>query len=169
MSNFDKAIELVLKHEGGLVDHPNDPGGITNFGISARWAKRANVEIDIASLTREGAIQLYKKYFWDMYPMEKIEYERVATKLFDTLVNVGPSQAFKCLQRALRSCGGYPYVKDDGVLGPITLNTLNLVLPENILQAFRSEQAGFYRLLVAVDSTKFVFLKGWLRRAYDEV
>lgn len=168
MSNFDKAIEVVLKHEGGLIDHPNDPGGLTNFGISSRWARGANLKLDIRSLSKEDAVKLYRVYFWDYYDMVRIRDEKLATKVFDTLVNVGPSQTFKFLQRALRSFG-YSHVVDDGAFGPITNNAITMAIPNDILYAFRSEQAGFYRLLAAMDSSKLVFLKGWLRRAYDEI
>lgn len=168
MSNFDKAIIVVLKHEGGLTNHLNDPGGLTKFGISSRWAKGANLKLDIRSLTQENAIKLYRIYFWDFYNMERIRDEKLAIKVFDTLVNTGPTQAFKFLQRALRSFG-YSHVIDDGAFGPITSNALAMAIPNDILYAFRSEQAGFYRLLVAIEPSKRVFLKGWLRRAYDEI
>lgn len=167
MGHFDKAVEVVLKHEGGLVDHPNDPGGLTNFGISARWAARANMKLDIRSMTKEIAIQIYRKYFWDAYNLDRIQDEKLAVKLFDTLVNVGPAQAFRFLQRSLRCCG-FKQVTDDGVLGPVTLAALNLAIPNHLICSFRSEQAGFYRVLAARNEKFQVFLKGWLKRAYDE-
>lgn len=167
MSHFDEAVEVVLRHEGGLVDHPNDPGGMTNFGISERWAKGAGLDVDILNLTRDTAIEIYRKYFWDFYHLDKIENEKVAIKVFDALVNTGHFQTFKCLQRALHSCGKYR-VKDDGVFGPITEAALKLVDSENLLCAFRSELAGFYRVLAAQNASKKVFLKGWLKRAYNE-
>jgi lysozyme family protein len=166
MSNFDKAIEVVLKHEGGLVDHPNDPGGLTNFGISSRWARGIGLHnLDIRNLTREAAIDLYKQYFWNAYRIDRIDDEVLATKYFDTLVNTGPSQATKFLQRALKSCGA-THVNDDGAFGPITDTAIRNNKSREILVAFCSEQAGFYRLLAAVEPKKSVFLKGWLKRAY---
>ena len=59
--NYLACIEVVLKSEGGYVNDPHDPGGETNFGIS----KRAYPSVDIKHLTKEGAIAIYKKDYWD--------------------------------------------------------------------------------------------------------
>jgi hypothetical protein len=88
--NFDRAIAFVLEHEGGYVNNPQDPGGETNFGIS----RRAYPDLDIKNLTKEQAIEIYKKDYWGAagcggmnWPFDII--------MFDTAVNVGVMRAIK--------------------------------------------------------------------------
>lgn len=195
MSTFEEAIETVLEHEGGLSDNPNDPGGVTNYGISLRWALKAQGESrelkllldmdgdgdvdrdDIRYMTEENAKDLYRHQWWDKFGYGELLFQNVATKVFDTAVNVGARQAHKFLQRAGQAAG--VALVDDGVLGPNTLRAINDSVPEiraGILPALRSEQAGFYRALImrnnallgrGIDVPDFsVFQKGWLRRAY---
>lgn len=86
--NFQKAVEFVLKHEGGYVCDPFDPGGETNWGIS----KRAHPNVDIKNLTREGAIAIYKVAYWDKMKCNDHPWP-IDAILFDTAVNQGPSFA----------------------------------------------------------------------------
>jgi len=58
LTKFDEIIEVVLEHEGGYVNDPDDPGGETNFGI----AKRSHPDVDIKNLTKEGAKKSIRKY-----------------------------------------------------------------------------------------------------------
>jgi lysozyme family protein len=93
----------------------------------------------------------------------------VAVKVFDLAVNVGPRQAHRLLQRALRACGRD--VAEDGVIGPETLGAIAGVAgagesPFAIVASLRSEAAGFYRTLIARRPLLAVFERGWLRRAY---
>lgn len=191
MSDFAKAVAVVLKHEGGLVDHPDDPGGITNYGISLRWAMktldmnndgRQDADIDgdgdvdsddIRLMQRDDAIMLYRMYWWEKYRYWQISVQAVATKVFDMAVNMGPARAHMLVQQALAAAG--QEVKVDGILGPKTMRAI--ADASCILPAIRAEQAGFYRSLIARstalrecgrnvnDLAKFE--KGWLRRAYD--
>lgn len=177
MANFEQAVKALLVYEGGYVDNPNDSGGATRWGISSRWLKRAGLDRlygNVKDLTQEKAVELYKVYFWEPYPFQdwpEHGQQQIAEKVFDATVNMGPAQAMKCFQRALRSCG-QAFVNDDGVYGPITLRGKSCALKalgeDGILVAMRSEVAGFYRGLVAAKSSQSVFLKGWLRRAYGE-
>ena len=62
---FDIALDFVLEHEGGLVDDPNDPGGLTNMGISIRFGREIGlIEDDIREMTKEYASQIYEVHFW---------------------------------------------------------------------------------------------------------
>lgn len=193
MANFDRAIEKTLAHEGGLVDHPEDPGGVTNYGISLRWAraemKSAGDDLadildvdddgdmdadDIRLLDRDTAKQVYRIGFWDRYRYSQVVSQDVAEKIFDMTVNMGPRQSHKNAQRALRAAG--EDVVDDGIIGPATRSALNRASSGCVLAAMRSEQAGFYRMLIARNASLRkegihvpdfrVFEKGWLRRAY---
>jgi len=192
---FNQAVETVFEHEGGLVDHPDDPGGITNYGISLRWALQQHKQVgdialelldfdgdgdvdadDIRQMPRAAAKSAYLKFFWKPNRYDRILQDHVATKVFDMCVNMGAGQAHKIVQRAVRSATGVK-IADDGILGRISLQQINGADSDILLAATRSEQAGFYRALIlrndalrkngikVHDFSKFK--EGWLRRAYS--
>lgn len=172
---FEAAVAVVLKHEGGFVNHPSDPGGATNYGISLRYLKSLGIELgdvdldgdvdidDIKALTPDKAKAIYRREWWDRYGYFKLP-DIVGTKVFDLSVNMGAKQAHRLLQRALRACG--KEVIQDGVLGPKTLSAAHSSIPEALLAALRSEAAGFYRSLIAKKPELSVFETGWMNRAY---
>ena len=157
---FEKAIEIVLAHEGGFVDHPADAGGATNFGISSRW----NPGVDVATLTREDAIEIYWSTRWENRGYDQLP-ERIAIKTFDLAVNLGSKNAVTCLQRALRSTG--ILVAIDGVIGPETSGATRRDCEIALLAALRSEAAGEYRVRLVRDSSQAPFAEGWIERAYS--
>lgn len=176
MALFEPAIEIVLRHEGGFVDHPADPGGATNWGISLRFLVREGIDLDLDAdgdldaddirlMPRETAIKIYRERIWDRFGYAQIAGQELATKVFDLAVNMGAAQSHKCLQRACWAAGAA--IDDDGILGPVTLAAANKLPPAAVLAALRSEAAGFYRLLAATRPSLAVFLTGWLRRAYS--
>lgn len=157
---FDRAIEVVLEHEGETyTDNPNDRGGPTKFGIAQRW----NPDVDVRELTRGQAIEIYWERYWKGRGYEDLR-ERIAIKVFDLAVNLGEKTVVTCLQRALRACG-VP-VKVDGRLGPETFGAARWTDDVPLLAALRSEAAGEYRLRVARDGDQTAFERGWLNRAY---
>ena len=175
MAFFSEAIEKILEHEGGWVNHPSDPGGATNFGISLRWAKQQGMAVDvdldgdvdvddIRKLDKTKAAELYRKFFWSPF-YDQISSQDIATKVFDLRVNAGASQSHTCLQRAVRACGAP--ITEDGLIGPGTVAAVNKSHQMAVLAAFKSEMAAFYRVLVAQKSSFAPFLHGWLKRAYD--
>lgn len=174
-SNFDQAVEVILAHEGGLVRNPNDPGGLTNFGISMRFAKN-NLngshfgrgdgpvnDLDIINMTREEAKKIYFDFWWNKQGYGKIDDQRLATKVFDMSVNMGPVQAHKLVQRAANFFNSD--VIDDGQFGPRTISSLNSNPIDQMLLQIISQQKAFYQHIVAASPTKQEFLKGWLKRA----
>ena len=160
-NNFFQIIEKSLKNEGGYVNNLNDKGGETKFGIS----KRSYPDIDIKNLTLEKAKMIYKRDFWDNQKYKNIDNIEVVTKVFDMAINIGPTQAIKLLQRALKACGYN--INDDGTMGVITLNAVNTSDVKCLLTALKSETANYYRILVVSNPSQNVFLKGWLTRAYS--
>ena len=157
---FNRAIEVVLKHEGdAYTDNPLDRGGPTKFGIAQRW----NPDLDVKSLTRAQAIEVYWERYWRGRRYEHLP-ESIAIKTFDLAVNLGHKTAMRCLQRALQACG-LP-VAIDGILGNQTCGAAGRANQAALLAALRSEAAGEYRLLVARSADQAVFQGGWLNRAY---
>ena len=114
LTKFDDIIEVVLEHEGGYVNDPDDPGGETNFGI----AKRSHPDVDIANLTKDGAKEIYKEHYWDRNKVEDLS-EELRHIYFDMCVNQGRGRAVKIMQRAANARGAG--LKVDGGMGPITI------------------------------------------------
>ena len=159
---FRYAVEVVLRHEGGYVNDPQDPGGETKYGIS----KRSYPHLDITNLSREDAIGIYHRDWWVPYRYGEIKHLETAAKILDLAVNMGPAAAHKCLQWALHACG-QRHVVIDGIIGPQTIGAANNVKPRvALLTALRAEAAAYYRGLVAQRPELKRFEKGWLNRAY---
>ncbi|NLM40406.1 MAG: secretion activating protein [Firmicutes bacterium] len=158
---FMKAVEVVLRHEGGYVNDLNDPGGETKFGIS----KRSYPDLDIKNLTREQAIEIYYNDWWQRYGYGRLQDDTVATKVFDLAVNMGPATAHRLLQEALVFLG-YD-IAVDGIIGPQTIGTANKADPERLLQVLRWLAAHHYYRIAAQRTQSQAFLMGWLRRAYS--
>lgn len=179
------AIPRTIGLEGGLVDNPHDPGGITDYGVSLRFAlQEAQIHpdliplldidhdgqvtpADIRSLTVEEATSIYWATIWEPGPYKALVPREVAWKVFDIAVNTGPMRAGRILQQALNA--RHQAVVIDGDIGPATIQA---VLRENVrdggaglLRALRTCQAEFYRGLAAQNPDLATFLKGWLRRA----
>lgn len=147
---FLPAVELVLRHEGGLVDHPRDPGGLTNFGIS----QRAYPNLDIRSLTRDDAIAIYRRDYWDANRCGEMP-GGIGLSVFDFAVNAGNHRAVTLLQRIVG-------VTVDGVAGPKTLAATRGAGAAEC-RRYADGRLSFYRSL----STWDAFGRGWTRRTEE--
>lgn len=136
----------ILEREGGLVQHPKDPGGLTKYGIS----QQAYPLLDIRQLTKADAIAIYLTDYVRRYQLQRLQSPRNAEIVCDWLVNSGPL-AIKPLQRALR-------VPVDGVMGPQTLAAIDAADPRDLLRA---------RLDHYLSMVTHPFLKGWVHRLYQ--
>jgi lysozyme family protein len=175
MADFAAAIEIVLSHEGGFVDHSSDPGGATRWGVSLRWLARqdklgdfdddGDVDVDdIRAMTLEQAAEIYRTHWWERYRYGEIRDQEIATKVFDLAVNMGPKQ---CTLLAQDTCKRLDqFVVSDGIMGPSTRTAINKLKPHWFMTEFRVRAADFYRLLAHRDQGRRVFLHGWLNRAY---
>ena len=159
--SFESAVEFVLAHEGRYANDPVDPGGETHWGIS----KRSYPHIDIKNLTREEAIEIYRKDWWDKYQYHQIEDITIATKVFDFAVNMGATPAHRLLQRSLHAAG-QRHVVIDGIIGPQTLTATNEADPKLVLGAIRAEAAHYYGRLIERNASLKRFEEGWTNRAY---
>ena len=174
MSCFNKAVTVILKHEGGFSDHESDPGGATNFGISLRWLRDqglygdfdddGDIDIDdIKAITAETASRIYREKWWNKYHYDRFVDCDIATKVFDMSVNMGSNRAHRILQQSINNIGGNLNI--DGIIGPITVKAVNVDDKEMLLTEIRCEQKRFYLRLIAQRPSLGVFRKGWLRRA----
>lgn len=149
MGCFADCLPLVVDHEGGYVNHPDDPGGETKFGIS----KRSYPQLDIARLTLEKAAAIYERDYW-----LKVQADRfpagVALLLFDGAVNQGAVTAVQLLQKALK-------VSPDGIAGPITRAEAIRQMP-TVIDFYAAERARYYALLPTIQT----FGRGWYRRLF---
>ena len=162
---FTRALEQLLRDEGGYVRNPEDPGGATRFGIS----QREYPGVDIEHLTRAQAAAIYYRDWWQRYRYSELPGVAGA-KLFNLAVNIGPEHATRCLQRALRACG--IAVTEDGEIGAATRTAAAAANQVALLAALRAEAAGYYRTLAALERGARAdgdreFLAGWLNRAYE--
>ena len=101
MSNFDKAVKLTLKHEGGYVNDVHDRGGETNFGVTAKVARGFGYNGAMIDLTEDEAKEIYKELYWDKLKLDSIKYYSVSQKLFDMGVNAGNSRSGKIAQMSI--------------------------------------------------------------------
>jgi len=152
VSRFEDAIDYVLANEGGLSNNEQDAGGLTNYGISQRMYP----DLDIKNLTRSEAETLYQRDYWHF---DAIQSQRVATKLFDASVNMGPVKATRLLQLALGSVEAGPVVAD-GIIGSHTIEAINAADSDKLVDEFKARLAKYY-----CELNQSEFLLGWLRRA----
>ena len=151
---FDKCFTRLLGNEGGYVNNPSDPGGETNWGIS----KRSYPALDIKNLTQDDAKEIYKRDFWDKCSCWRLECG-LDFAIFDCAVNSGASQAIKLLQQTLG-------VKDDGILGEITIEAIRQEGRDSTLTAkFLGHRLQFMTNLRPWDT----FSKGWARRIAEQL
>ena len=158
ISNFDKSLELVLKHEGGFSDDPFDPGGKTMKGVTqavydAYRKTRGRTAQSVKFITDDELKAIYKFQYWDRvqgdYLPRGLDYA-----VFDFAVNSGVGRASKYLQAVLG-------VAQDGVIGAKTLATIQS--PRNTINALCDRRMGFLHGL----RTFWRFGKGWTRRVQD--
>ena len=156
LSNFQTSLILVLKSEGNFVNHPRDPGGMTNLGVTRNvwreWVKRDVDEAEMRSLTPELVTPLYKARYWDACKCDDLP-RGVDYVVFDSAVNMGPGRAAKLLQTALG-------VTADGSIGRATIAAAAAADLAELLDAFSQGKEEFYKSL----STFSTFGKGWLNR-----
>lgn len=157
LGNFNKALKFVLESEGGYVNHPNDPGGETKYGIS----KRSYPNEDIFNLTMERAAEIYREDYWDSVKGDELP-SGIDYLVFDSSVNHGPKNAGTFLQKAANRQGLKLVV--DGAIGPVTVKEVKRGNTELICTDILRERDIFYRKIVARDLSQSVFMKGWLNR-----
>lgn len=155
-SRFDRAVDHVLRHEGGFVQHPRDPGGATNYGITRATLSRARGRPasinDVRRLTREEAASIYRRLYWDAVRADELP-PGLDHAVFDLGVNSGSSRAVMMLQRVLG-------VEEDGIVGPVTRAAAREADVAETIRSLTRARLGFLGRL----PTWPVFGRGWRRR-----
>ena len=157
--SFPRALQRVLAHEGGYINHPSDPGGATNRGVTFRvydaYRRRKGLPTqDVRRITADEIAEIYKLQYWDVVKADELP-PGVDYVLFDGAVNSGPSQSIKWLQRALGN------VVVDGVMGQATLAAVagHNSMPR-LIDAICDRRMAFLKAL----RTWGTFGRGWSAR-----
>jgi lysozyme family protein len=159
--NFDHCLALLLKHEGNFVNHPQDPGGMTNLGVTARvweeWVGHDVNEKQMRALTPQDVAPLYKRKYWDACHANDL-VSGVDYCVFDVAVNSGVGRAIKFLQSVV---GATP----DGGYGSITSALVKKAEedPARLIELYCAKRLEFLQSL----KTFPVFGKGWTRRVAE--
>lgn len=161
MENFERSLAAVLKHEGGKVDHPQDPGGRTNMGVTQRVydgyrQRRKLAKRDVYQISMDEVRAIYRQQYWDVIKGDQLP-PGIDFVVFDGAVNSGPSQSVKWLQRALNK----PNVKVDGVIGNVTLAEIEKISNhDQLVTDICARRMEFLKAL----KTWPTFGKGWTNR-----
>lgn len=161
--NFDACLKEVLKHEGGFVNHPKDPGGMTNLGVTKAtyedWVGHPVSEKIMRGLTVDHVKTLYKVKYWDAVKGDDLPLG-LDLCVFDFAVNAGPNRAARYLQRMVGA-------KEDGQIGPRTLSLLEQHIKaegrDRAVMQYQDARNDYYKLL----KTFPTFGRGWTRRVRE--
>jgi len=194
MADFFEYADDVLEAEGGFVNHPNDPGGATNRGITLNVWQRygsdndddGDIDVDdLKLLTESQALQVYKERYWDAVWGDRINDQALAEIIFDHAVNAGVWRAVKMTQFLLKFKFG-KNLDDDGRMGRNTLSAINSVnaarlynqyidlrkdyynYRANRLSAVRPDYMSFLPTLrLSPSNSARAFIEGWLNRVSE--
>jgi len=166
---FEKALGHVLAYEGGYVNHPNDKGGETNYGITIAVARKHGYDGPMKDIPMHVVRKIYKIGYWDTQSLDAVAatHPEIADEMFECGVNCGTRTSATFLQRALNLMTKAA-LKTDGKIGPASLNALAQIRTEadkatlhkilNVLQGAR------YIFLAEENPTQKAFIRGWLTR-----
>lgn len=160
MSRFEHCLNVVLHHEGGFVNHPRDPGGMTNMGITRHtlegWLGKSVDEAYMKGLKPEDVKPIYEARYWNVIRASQMP-PGIDLAVFDFAVNAGPRASVRLLQRVIG-------VSADGLVGPITLGAVKQFVAQSgakpIIREHCELRREYYRSLDTFD----VFGRGWLSR-----
>ena len=154
--NFQHCLDIILHHEGGWVNHPRDPGGETNLGVTKRVWEAWGGTKPMTELTKEDVAPLYEKNYWHKVKADDLP-AGFDLAVFDWAVNSGPGRAAKKLQAMIDT-------EVDGGIGPNTLRSLDEYIQhhgiEKSIENYKNIRQSFYESLSTFDS----FGRGWTRR-----
>jgi lysozyme family protein len=172
MADFKKFLTFLLNNEGGLVNDPADPGGLTNKGITLRTFKVYGRSIlgveatpaNLANLTNDQAGRIYKREYWDTVFGDEIQHELLAFMLADFHVNAG-YQATLVFLKVLNSFGSnHP---PSGRLTRKIMDSLSYHDPDEIYMEYKRARIAYYHSLAQEHPAFRRYLHGWIRRVNE--
>lgn len=174
----DEMLDIIAKHEGSFVNHPNDRGGATNFGVTigeyGEWIGRPATIQDMKNMKKEEARDIFRKKYYTKPGIDQLLPAQLQPIVFDACVLYGPKRAIIFLQKILNEFGNVAKKEEwetdlDGVLGPHTRKLIAEVCAEYsweaVNNAYVEERIRFCEAIVRNRPSQKVFLKGWTRRA----
>lgn len=170
MADINKLIPIILKWEGGFANDPADKGGTTNTGVTIGTWKQIGYDVDgdgdidvddLIMLNHENVVNdVLKPHYWDKWKADSIKSQSIANLVVDWTWGSGV-WGIKFPQRILG-------VKDDGVVGPITLAAINnYPNQEELFRLLWNRRKKHFEDIAAKDSSQNRFLRGWLNRLND--
>lgn len=178
-SVFNAAHAHVMRWEGGFFDHPNDPGGVTNYGVSLMFLKGLDLvegdidgdgdidRDDVLKITKEQARAIFKRHFWDKPRAAELPL-LVAMAYYDLAVNAGTGRAAIVLQEAINALRPGAIAKLAPNVGPLTRRYAGMLAAEGreveLALAYLDRRENWYRRLAKARPKSAVFLRGWLNR-----
>lgn len=184
MAEFKSFLPHLLKFEGGFVNHPSDPGGATNKGITLNTYRQFfgshKTVTDLKNIPNHEVETIYKAGYWQKIKGDNIDGQAVASTIFDMAVNAGPQKAAYIAQYVLHNDFKLP-ITIDGVIGPKTTEAINSVDDAAFFNGFQRIRRKYYyyragelslpdldypfiKFLTTPKKSQKVFLRGWLNR-----
>ena len=176
MADFNTAFQLMIIHEGGYVNDPDDPGGETYKGVArkifSKWSGWTYVDMlkrqpgFPANLDKDNDLQMavndfYRVNFWDKIKGDQMTNQEVANSIFDFGVNAGIGTSASLAQMVVNE-------KTDGVIGPDSLSAINKFDPNYFLASFTVAKIARYINIVKKRPTSQKYFYGWVRRALGD-
>ena len=166
-SFFDRALEYVLKNEGGFVNDPNDPGGATNYGITqgtyASWRGEPVNALDVETMSLEEAGTIYRERYWTPLGCDKLRQYPIACAMFDAGVLFGIHASATSAQQASMFMLPEGLVVD-GKIGVKSIAALDLVQPQVFLPGFRHMLRQRVNRIIELRPTSERYRDGWNAR-----
>ena len=159
--NYEECLKMILHHEGGYVNHPKDPGGETNLGVTKRVYEEWGGTKDMKDLEVKDVAPIYRKNYWDRIKADELP-SGLDLCVFDFGVNAGTGRSAKYLQTLIGTVA-------DGGIGPNTLRALDKFISgqeygvKDTILKFQAERQNYYESLSTFDT----FGKGWTRRVEE--
>lgn len=176
MADFNQAFQLVIVHEGGYVNDPDDPGGETYKGVArkihSKWDGWQNIDIlkrqpgfpgnlDKNAELQAAIADFYRINFWDKVKGDQIDNQSVAESIFDFAVNAGVSTSASLAQMVIAA-------DTDGVIGQESITKINAFNIEHFLASFTVAKIARYVNIVKKRPTSRKYFYGWVLRALGE-
>ena len=169
MSSIDKILMDIIKTEGGYVNHPNDKGGPTKYGITQRtlsnWRRQEATIEDVKNLTKDEVFEIYYRRYY-LAPNIITLPDALQPIITDMAVNHGPKKAIELLQEVIKACG--LTIGRDGICGPKTVKAaqeLWRLIGNDMINKIVNRRLAFYDAIVKANTSQKVFLAGWRNRA----